>query len=260
MKLPVIFINLDSDADRRVRMQAEFARLGLRGERFDATRWTALSEAEQARLYSPQLNAEQFHKSLVNGEKGCYASHLRCWQSLLESDAPALVVLEDDVALKPGFGAVIEAIERLPAGWDMIKLIGRLDERKGEKLLRAQALAPGFQLVDYKRVPSLTAGYVVSRSGAAKLLARRIPFGRPIDVDLRHWWEHADGGLKIHGVLPAAITLDDTSFQSSIGTKTAERGLADAWRKFRMKASYTLLNLWHRPRHHNPAENKHGTD
>src|SRR6218665_891980 len=84
MKLPVIFINLDSDADRRLRMQAEFARLGLRGERFDATRWTALSEAEQARLYSPQLNAEQFHKSLVNGEKGCYASHLRCWQSLLE--------------------------------------------------------------------------------------------------------------------------------------------------------------------------------
>jgi len=243
--LPLVFINLDSDADRRTRMQAEFARLGLPGERFDATRWTALPEAEQAKLYSPALNARQFHKPLVNGEKGCYASHLRCWQLLLDSAHPALVVLEDDVALKPEFAAVIDAIAMLPSGWDMIKLIGRLDEKKGEKLSACAPLIDGFQLVDYQRVPSLTAGYVISRSGAHKLLASRIPFGRPIDVDLRHWWENA---LRIQGVVPAAIVLDDTSFQSSIGAKVAERGLAASWRKFRHKAVYTLLNYQHRRR------------
>ena len=241
--LPIVYINLQRDADRRLRMEAEFARLGLPAQRFDATLWTALSESEQAAYYSPALNARQFHKPLVNGEKGCYASHLRAWQWLLDSGHPALVVLEDDVALKPEFAAVIEALAARPDGWDMVKLISHLDEKAGTKKLgRSRPLTPGFQLVDYKRVPSLTAGYVVSRAGAAKLLASRIPFGRPIDVDLRRFWEN---GLHIQGVVPPAIILDETSFDSSVGPKAAD-SLASTWRKFRIKSSYTLLNWWHR--------------
>ncbi|MFG6413231.1 glycosyltransferase family 25 protein [Roseateles sp. DC23W] len=237
--LPIVYVNLARDADRRERLEAEFDRHGIVAQRFDATLWTALPEQEQVKLYSPTLNQRQFHKPLVNGEKGCYASHLRTWQWLLDSEAAALVVLEDDIALQPDFGRVIEAIEALPPGWDMIKLIGRDKERP----LRRRALVQGTELIDYRRVPSLTAGYVVSRSGAAKLVATRIPFGRPIDVDLRHWWEN---GLKIHGVLPAAIRLDETSFQSSIGTKAAETRLLTRWRKFINKANYGWQNLRHR--------------
>ena len=242
MSLPLLFINLASDTDRRVRMEAEFARQSVPGERFEATRWATLPEAEQAALYSPTLNARQFHKPLVNGEKGCYASHLRCWQWLLDSSHAAVVVLEDDVTLGPGFAAVIAAIAALPTGWDMVKLIGRLDGKEGEKLCRSRPLLKGFALVDFLRVPSLTAGYVISRSGAQKLISSRIPFGRPVDVDLRHWWENA---LKIHGLVPAAITLDETSFQSSIGAKVTETSLAGKWRKFRHKARYSALNRWH---------------
>lgn len=245
--LPLLFINLDSDEERRQRMQAEFERLGLQGERFPATRWTALSEAEQARLFSPALNARWFHKPLVNGEKGCYASHLRAWQWLLDSPHAAVVVLEDDVSLTPDFTAVVNAIEALPAGWDMIKLLGRTATGQAEKLQRSQPLCAGHTLVDYRRVPSLTAGYVLSRSGAEKLLASRIPFGRPIDVDLRHFWEIGNGGLRIQGVMPGAITLDETSFASSIGDKP-KGGLTARWRKFRQKVTYTMLNGWHRRR------------
>jgi glycosyl transferase family 25 len=238
--LPILFINLDSDGARRERMEAEFSRLGLTAERFAATRWTELPETEQARFYSAGLNSTQFHKPLVAGEKGCYTSHLLAWNWLLASKHPAMVLLEDDVALRPEFGAVISAIEQLPAGWDMIKLIGR----EHEKLSAARQLTAGFELVDYLRVPSLTAGYVISRSGAKKLLDSRIPFGRPVDVDLRYWWE---SGLKVQGVMPAAISLDDTSLQSSIGAKAAASGLVASWRKFRIKAAYSLLNRWHQP-------------
>lgn len=241
--LPIVYINLDSDGERRQRMQTQFERAGIPAERFEATRWTLLDEAQQARLYSPELNARQFHKPLVNGEKGCYASHLRAWQWLLDSSHQALVVLEDDVRLEPGFAAVLEAIEALPAGWEMIKLIGRLNPQEGaRKLQRQQDLTPGFKLVDYKRIPSLFAGYVLSREGAAKLLASRIPFGRPADVDPRYWWEN---GLHVQGVEPAVIALDDTSHDSSIGAKPKD-DLRVKWRKFRRKAAYTVLNRWHR--------------
>lgn len=239
--LPILFVNLDRDEARRLRMEAEFARLGMPGERFPATLWTALKDTEQASYYSLELNAKLFHKPLVNGEKGCYASHLRAWQWLLDSQHPALVVLEDDVKLKPEFGAVVEAIAALPAGWDMVKLLGRPATGKREKLRGQRPLIPGTELVDYARIPSLTAGYVISRSGAEKLVKSRLPFGRPIDVDLRHFWEN---GLVIQGVEPAAIELDETSFESSIGDKP-KGGLAARWRKFRHKTAYTILNRWH---------------
>jgi glycosyl transferase, family 25 len=242
--LPILYINLDSDVERHQRMQAQFQRLGLKAERFPATRWTDLPPAEQARLFSPALNARQFYKPLVNGEKGCYASHLRVCQWLLDSPHAAVVVLEDDVRLEPDIERVSNAIAALPPGWDLVKLIGRVNGHEDEKLLRRRPLTEGFELIDFARVPSMTAGHVLSRSGAQKLLAARLPFGRPVDVDLRHWWEHSGGGLRIHGVLPAVIALDETSQQSSIGS-TNLHGLSAQWRRFCHKAAYTTLNYWH---------------
>lgn len=240
--LPVIYINLASDGDRRLRMEQEFARLGVPAERFEATRWTELDTTAQAALYSPALNARQHHKPLVNGEKGCYASHLRAWASLLDSDHPALVVLEDDVRLLPDFVRVIEAIAAAPRDWDMIKLIGRNDLGRKEKISHQQELTPGFQLLRYRRIPSLTAGYVISRSGARKLLDSRRPFGRPIDVDLRYFWENQ---LVMRGLMPAIIALDDSSQQSSIGAKVDEGHWQVKWKKFRLKAAYSWQNRRH---------------
>lgn len=242
---PIRFINLERDVERRNRLETELAQQGLAGERFPATLWTALATQEQDRLYSAKLNAQQFHKPLVGGEKGCYASHLALWGWLIDSSHEAVVVLEDDVRLMSDFARVCTAIAALPRGtWDMVKLIGRASLGRREKLHFGEPLCEGYQLQHYRRVPSLTAGYVISRQGAAKLLANRIPFGRPIDVDLRHWWEC--GRLVILGVSPAIIELDDTSFTSTIGTKEPEPGLSDKWRKFRHKLHYTLGNAWHR--------------
>ncbi len=124
---------------------------------------------------------------------------------------------------------------------DMVKLIGRAELGRVEKFGHTQALIGSTRLISYHRVPSFTAAYVISREGAAKLLASRRPFGRPIDVDLRYWWE---SGLQIKGVLPAAVGLDESSQQSSIGKKSADN-LLTKWRKFRLKACYTALNAWH---------------
>jgi glycosyl transferase, family 25 len=236
---PVLFINLDRDAQRRERMQAQAAALNLPMQRFDAVLWTALPATEQSSLYSESLNRRQYHQALVAGEKGCYASHLRLWQWLVASDHTSAVVLEDDVRLNDDFAIVIAAIDVLPPNWDMIKLIGREGIGKREKASDGIALVGDHRLVRYRRIPSLTAGYVVSREGARKLLASRLPFGRPIDVDLRYWWEN---DLHVLGVQPASITLDDTSQQSSIGAKAS--GQASAWRKFQLKLGYSFSNFW----------------
>ena len=240
--LPLVFINLDKDSERRTRIEAQLAHLGLPGERLPAVWWKHLPPAEQSLLYSAERNHGLYYQPLVDGEKGCYASHIQAWRQLLASDAPALVVLEDDVRLTPQFADVVNAIAALQEPWDMVKLLGR----DREKVRSQRPLVPGTALVDYSRVPSMTAGYVVSRAGAAKLLAHRQPFGRPIDVDLRFWWECDQ--LRILGVSPSAIALDDTSEVSSIWDTRDTLTPGQRWRKFTMKLALTLGNAWHRRR------------
>lgn len=240
--LPLVFINLDKDSERRTRIEGQLAHLGLPGERLPAVWWKHLPPAEQSLLYSAERNHGLYYQPLVDGEKGCYASHIQAWRQLLASDAPALVVLEDDVRLTPQFADVVNAIAALQEPWDMVKLLGR----DREKVRSQRPLVPGTALVDYSRVPSMTAGYVVSRAGAAKLLAHRQPFGRPIDVNLRFWWECDQ--LRILGVSPSAIALDDTSEVSSIWDTRDTLTPGQRWRKFTMKLALTLGNAWHRRR------------
>lgn len=242
MSLPIVFINLDRDAERRTRLLAELQQIDMQSERFPAVWWADVPPEQASRWYSDDLNARQYYKPLRNGEKGCYASHIGAWQQLLASDAPALVVLEDDVRLTPQFADVVNAIAALQEPWDMVKLLGR----DREKVRSQRPLVHGTALVDYSRVPSMTAGYVVSRAGAAKLLAHRQPFGRPIDVDLRFWWECDQ--LRILGVSPSAIALDDTSEVSSIWDTRDTLTPGQRWRKFTMKLALTLGNAWHRRR------------
>lgn len=237
---PILFINLDRDAERCARMQAEFARHGLQGERLPGVLWTALAQAEQDALYSPALNARGFHKPLVNGEKGCYASHLKAWRWLVDSTHEAAIVLEDDIRLRPAFAEALRALAHSTERWDMVKLIGRVEIGKREKAAAQVPLCDGHALLRYRRVPSLTAGYVIHRRGAEKLLATRQPFGRPVDVDLRYWWESR--GLIMRGVSPAVIELDETSQDSSIGAKVEERRLATKLRKAWLRVRYTLAN------------------
>ncbi len=249
--LPMVYINLDEDEVRRSAIEAAFAASSASAssasfaassmpplERLRATRWTTLSAQEQARWYDPALNARDYFKPLVDGEKGCYASHIAAWQRLLDSPAAALVVLEDDVRPLPGFTEVVNAIAALPADWDMVKLIGR----GHEKPQHSSPLVAGFALIRYRRIPSLAAGYVLSRAGAQKLLARRQPFARPVDIDMRLWWESA---LRVRGVQPAVLALAQTSALSSIGARPKRAALREQWRKFRFKAGYSMLNLWH---------------
>ena len=242
MSLPIVFINLDRDAERRTRLLAELQQIDMPSERFPAVWWADVPPEQASRWYSDDLNARQYYKPLRNGEKGCYASHIGAWQQLLASDAPALVVLEDDVRLTPQFGDVVNAIAALQEPWDMVKLLGR----DREKVRSERPLVPGTALVDYSRVPSMTAGYVVSRAGATKLLAHRQPFGRPIDVDLRFWWECDQ--LRILGVSPSAIALDDTSEVSSIWDTRDTLTPGQRWRKFTMKLALTVGNAWQRRR------------
>lgn len=237
MTLPVYVINLPRDAARMQVMAEQLGGLGQGFERVPAVYGRDLTPAQRAVLYDEAANRRHYHDPLLDGEIGCYASHLRVWQRLIDADAPAALVLEDDVRLAPMLGPVLQAIAALPEGWDMVKLIGRDVERPWQHW----PLCDGVDLIRYRRVPSLTSAYVVSRLGARKLLAHRQPFYRPVDTDLRYWWE---SDLRMYGAYPYPVAHGQGAAQSSIGQRELAGGAARRWRKLRSQLHYSLSAWW----------------
>jgi glycosyl transferase, family 25 len=237
--LPIVFINLDRDLVRRQALDVQLSRLGLSACRLPGVLWADLPTDIQQRFYDPVLNARTYPRPLVAGEKGCYASHFRAAEHLLAGDAPAHIVLEDDVCLSDTFADVVSAVARLPVGWDMVKF----NSRDHERPLAKRDLCPGHELIVYRRVPSMGTGYAMSRRGAQKMLAHRVPFGRPVDVDFRYWWEC---DWRVLGVMPGVVALSDQAAQSSIWTERPGVEWAQRLQKWRLQLGYSVLNAVHR--------------
>lgn len=241
MKNPKIFyINLEKDQKRKINIEKEIDKLNLSGSRIPGVWWNDLPGKDQEILYSQKENERSYYKPLVNGEKGCYASHIMAWHKLLKSNDDYCVILEDDVNLSNDFKKVIEAINSISSDWDMIKLMGR----KKEKISKKYPLVDSYDLIQYSKIPSFTAGYLISRQGAEKLLATRIPFGRPIDIDLRFWWENE---MRIFGVFPGVIYLNENSEQTSIIDRDKNSNFKTSWRKLKMKIQLAIGSLLFHP-------------
>jgi glycosyl transferase family 25 len=230
-----IIINLPSDDARWVDVRGQFQRAGLRPSFHEAVEGLELTPEQCRALYSDRLNRSQYHKPLRPGEIGCYASHIAVWKQLLDSAQRCIAVFEDDIEIDGDLGQVLGAIERLPLDWDLIKLVGRRRERPSEML----PLTERRTLIRYRRLPSLTGAYVLTRRGAEKLLAARQPFGRPVDVDIRHWWEC---DLQVLGVQPYPVRSAARSRWSTIDDRRQRFGPRERARRLYLQARYSFLN------------------
>ena len=234
----IAVINLPSQQARWKAARRQFERLGVAAERVEAVDGSRLPLHERARLYDEALNREQYHKALRPGEIGCYSSHLQVWQQLVDSGERALAIFEDDIEVAPDLPEVLAALERTGSPWDLVKLMGRPRERIKTRV----QLTGRRDLIEYSRVPSHTGAYVLSRRGALKLLARRRPFGRPVDVDLRHWWECDIAVLGVHDYPVVQAPASDTT---TIDGRNGPCDWSTRVHKLVLQARYSCLNWRH---------------
>lgn len=230
-----VVINLADQTARWEAMAAQLADFPCGVSRFDAIRGIPPADENRTALYSPTCNRRQHHQPLTPGEIGCYASHVAVWRSLLASEAQHLAVFEDDVTLHPELPAVLRAVDGLSPGWGLLKLIGRDQEKVSE----VREWIPGHQLVRYRRVPSWCSAYVISRRGAEQMLAAHVPFGRPVDLDMRCWWE---SGCRVFGVQPYPVSLSPLSQRSSIGDRIGITNLGTKLRRAILRCDYNFKN------------------
>lgn len=213
----IILINLDRAPERLARMAAQFDQLGLPFERLSATDGRALSDAERARA-DHQARRAISRYPLSDNEIGCWLSHLRAMQSLLDSGAPMAAIIEDDAALSVKFPAVLTAIEALKRPFDFIDL--HRNFRRQEIFHKTAPLLPDLAIgrVGYTHM-RLTA-YIASRHGAQRFIAQSTRFAHAVDKALHRYWAN---GLDLYGLERPVAEQDDGGHSYIEETRAQER-------------------------------------
>ncbi|WP_392344156.1 glycosyltransferase family 25 protein [Pseudoalteromonas prydzensis] len=213
MSIPLYIINMQGCEERWYTTQTRLNSIGMEAERFSATVGKQLSETELQTWYCPSKNKKYYHRDLTKGEIGCYVSHMRIWQKMVDENIAVCVILEDDLFIQPHLKNVIEATLELQH-WDLIKL----SDNRDFPFIDTATLQDGLTLGNYKKVPNGGQGYILSLEGAKKLLTRK-PFYRPVDVDMQF---HSEVGLHIIGIKPYPVS-EDRSFESEIANVNSGR-------------------------------------
>ncbi|MFT5529852.1 MAG: glycosyl transferase family 25, partial [Alteromonadaceae bacterium] len=92
----------------------------------------------------------------------------------------------------------------------------KLSDNRNFPFIDSAPLENNLTVGNYKKAPNGTQGYIISLSGAKKLLQRK-PFFRPVDVDMQF---HTEVGLNMIGIKPYPVA-EDRSFISEITSANA---------------------------------------
>ncbi|MFL0800957.1 MAG: glycosyltransferase family 25 protein [Agarilytica sp.] len=227
----VLAINLDQSPSRWRHLGDQFSDLNLPVKRITAIAGSELSSEEIAHTVHHTKNRRRYHRPLTLGEIGCYLSHRKAWAALLESCDNYALIVEDDILIHSSIARILASASTLKS-WDLIKLS---DNRKVVPA-KTICLDDDFNLVTYYRVPSCCNGYILSRSGAQKLLSRNEIY-RPVDVDIQF---HSELNLKVLGITPYPIS--EARFESDIKVQSGGRHSARSyiWRNIPFRFSLFL--------------------
>jgi len=232
---PILLINLNQSTERLQASQKKLSLAGLSFERIEAVDGRLLKVDEINRI--SMWKKSDFFKPLSPGEIGCYLSHIAATERIVKEGWPLAVVLEDDFELHPNFrnllNNIVNSTDTLP---DLLKLEGIL--MSGDV---ANKITTDLNLVRHRRPPVRTVAQLWTLAGAKKFLAIARPLRRPVDVQLKHWWE---GDLNILTTVPALVTQDDR--QSSVSTIGARRpiGLVGKLRQYNYRFKYAIVSQW----------------
>lgn len=242
MNYKIFIINLDRSPERYQHALAQLAQWPeLPIERIAAADGRALPPEQLNQHYSEPLNRRYYHKLLTVGEKGCYLSHIWCWQKIVEEQLDFALILEDDFILQGDLPLLLDQVHTLNEPWHYLKLAM---PNKQQPVLKTQPLASGLSLVHYKKHPVSTVAQLVSKQGAALLLDKAVPFYRPVDVALQHSFEL---GIAATGIQPQQFRTE-LEFESNIYSKN--RDGVDRLLFYKSRVRYIWLNFMHNLRNY----------
>ena len=209
-------INL-AEATERLRVQiAQFGKLGLSFERFEACRDDAQA-VNRFRWWCAVLRPR------VRGEVGCARSHAAIYEKIAAGNDPCAAVFEDDIICSEAMPQALAAAERKCLE-DPRAVVLTGDHRRH---VQGEPIADGTTEVRIRPTDwdFCTEGYVIGREAAAALAQAQ----RRICVPADSWWRFRKKGyVHLYRVVPP-VCCQDPQFASSIAKRyvASEHGIVE---------------------------------
>ena len=204
-------ISLKSAEARRRTVAARLDAAGIAFTVFDAVDGRAFDVEAQPVYDGPRRRALYGH-DMLGGEIGCLLSHKAILEHVVRDGRGPALVFEDDIVLDPYFGAAVDALMAHQDRWELVRFLGdaKTQRQRQRPLLD---LGGGFWMTRLLTQPGGAAAYIVSESGAAKLLKHldKTPF--PIDVLMGRPWLTGVGNFMVR----PGLAVQDPALGSDIG-------------------------------------------
>lgn len=213
-KLKTYLINLPRSADRKKAMTDQLGQINsIDLNIVIAINGRTLNAETLSQVYNREKSVRYLYREMTMPEIGCALSHFKCYQTLLTSDDPYSLILEDDIAMTkpdvfkdiswlPDFMSIEQARILLCTPHTIIKTHTK------QQLNEHVTVAHYFSGV-------LAAGYIINRAAAKYLLEHYYPVYYLADS----WREMKAKDIEMWALTEPAITLHALSEVSTIEKK-----------------------------------------
>lgn len=224
LSMLVLVINLDASVDRMRNMSEQLKRMDVSFSRISAVDGGKLSEKFVDSIvppFSDVLARLDFPKKLTKGEIGCFLSHRKCWQTLLESKEEWALVLEDDVYISDRVKEYIGREDWIPEGAGFVQL--NIDRKRSFCIRpRSVELDTGDTLYRiFYPYPMGAFAYIISRRTAEDALISSAKIVAPVDEFLFAFRSKFSRRHIIYTLNPAVVTVQE--IPSIIGNRGEKR-------------------------------------
>lgn len=181
MRIEAFVIHLARAHQRRPQVERLCAALPMPTHIVDAVDGGALDDAAIAAVYERDLHRPRYPFALGKGEIGCFLSHRKAWQEIVERDLDAGLIVEDDVEVDiAGLNRLLGVARGCLRAADYLRFPQKLNEAG-----RVVAAGDGVSIIEPRLVGLGMVMQLVGREAAAILLEATGRFDRPVDTTLQ---------------------------------------------------------------------------
>lgn len=198
---PIFVINLDGSDQRLTSAQDQLAQANLNFERIDAVDGRGRPATDFPTYQSTQA-IRFFGRDLTSGEVGCYLSHVKAAQAVLDSGADYGLVFEDDFRATAQSWTVLSELSEILksdacAGWEMVNL-GRAP-RVVTRAIASISLPNDASCTVFHAYyfPVIATAILWSKDGAARFVKEASSPIAPIDHMFRFFMSERGQGLAL---------------------------------------------------------------
>ena len=218
-----LVINLDKSPNRLKSISTQLSRNNLSFERISAIDGSKLKEDRIKEITFPLDHFDskvRFTRALTNGEIGCFLSHRKCWETLVESNKQWALILEDDIQIAPIARNYLATSAWIPPDVRMCQIsnltpfqIGLIDgvERPIDNFL--SIVKPRYP------TPLGTQAYLISRDCAYRALELSTKLVAPVDDFLFSPWFKICHEFELWKTSPILV-IPSQNANSEIGDRT----------------------------------------